>query len=147
LVEAADLGRHVGLEAAVAENERDQREQEQRLERHHEVADRHEGGADHDGAMLAEVAVGENAAEERREVHEAGIEAVDVRGERLGAKRAEDAFEQAPERGKPDHAVGALGLEQVFHHVEDEQRAHSVIGEALPHLGGEQEGKPARVAK
>ena len=40
-----------------------------------------------------------------------------------------------------DHGLGALGLQQVLHHVEHEQRAHAVIGEALPHLGGEQKGE------
>jgi hypothetical protein len=34
------------------------------------------------------------------------------------------------------------GQQQVLHHVKDEQRAHSVIRKALPHLGGEQEGQP-----
>ena len=38
-----------------------------------------------------------------------------------------------------------LGQQQVFHHVEDEKRAHPVVGETLPHLGREQEGEPARV--
>src|SRR5579864_377297 len=40
-----------------------------------------------------------------------------------------------------------LGQQQVFRHVEHEQRTHAVIGEALPHLGGEQEGEAARVAE
>jgi hypothetical protein len=39
------------------------------------------------------------------------------------------------------------GRQQVLHHVKDEQRAHSVIGKALPHLGGEQEGQAARMAE
>src|SRR5262249_10895828 len=37
--------------------------------------------------------------------------------------------------------------QQVFHHVENEQRAHPVVGETLPHLGREQEGEPARMAE
>src|SRR5262249_47205634 len=36
-VEFADLARHVGLEGAVAENEDEEREQQQRLEGHHEM--------------------------------------------------------------------------------------------------------------
>ena len=86
-VESADLRRHVGLEAAVAENQHQQREQEQRLERHHEMADRHQRRADDDGAVLAEHAVGDEPAEERREIDEAGVEAIDVRGE-AAARRA-----------------------------------------------------------
>jgi hypothetical protein len=32
-------------------------------------------------------------------------------------------------------------------HVEDKQSAHPIVGEALPHFGGEQEGEPARVVE
>jgi hypothetical protein len=39
------------------------------------------------------------------------------------------------------------GQQQVLHHVKDEKRAHSVIGKALPHLSGEQEGQPARMTE
>ena len=97
--------------------------------------------------MLAEHAVGENAAEQRREVDEPGIETVDVRGERLHAERPEHRFVQLLERAEPDHVFGVLGLQQVLHHVEDEQRAHSVVGESLPHLGRKQEAQPARMAE
>ena len=48
---------------------------------------------------------------------------------------------------EPDHGVGVLRQQQIFHHVEHEQRAHPVVGEALPHLGREQEGQPARMAE
>ena len=146
-IEPADLRRDVGLERAVAENEHGQGEQEQRLERHHEMADRHQRRAEQDGAMLAEHAVGEDAAEQGREIDEAGIEPVDVRGERLRAERPEHRFVQAPQSAEADHILGVLGQQQIFHHVEHEQRAHPVIGEALPHLGREQEGQPARVAE
>jgi hypothetical protein len=111
------------------------------------MADRHQRRAEQDGAMLAEHAVGENAAEHRREIDEAGIEAIDVRREWLHSERPEHRFIQLPERTKPDHAVGIPGQQQIFHHVEDEQRAHPVIGEALPHLGRKQERQAARVAE
>ena len=124
-----------------------EREQEQGLERHHEMAGRHQGGADHDGAALAEQAVGDEAAEERGEIDQPGVEAVDLRCEGLHAERAGDALEQAAQAFEPDDAVGAARGEQVFRHVEDEQRPHAVIGEALPHLGGEQESQAARMAE
>ncbi len=63
-IKAADLGRNIRLERAVAENERQQREQEQLLDRHHEMADRHQDGADDDGAALADHAVGQAARRE-----------------------------------------------------------------------------------
>ncbi len=84
----------------------------------------------------------------RREIDEAGVEAVDLRGERLDAERAEHAFEaRISERREPMIVVGVLGQQQVLHHVQHEQRAHAVVGEPLPHLGGEQEGQPARMAE
>jgi hypothetical protein len=70
-----------------------------------------------------------------------------VRGERLRAERPEHRFEQMPQRAEPDHILGVLGQQQIFDHVENEERAHSVIGEALPHLGREQECQPARMAE
>src|SRR5262249_13628361 len=79
--------------------------------------------------------------------NETGIEAVDMRGKWLRAERAEHRLEHGSERGKPDHRLGMAGLQQEFHHVEDQQRPHAVIGEALPHLGREQEGEPAWMAE
>src|SRR6185369_11303284 len=58
-VEVADLGGDVGLEAAVAEDEEQQREQEEPLESHQEVADGHQDAAQDDRLALAEDAVGE----------------------------------------------------------------------------------------
>ena len=117
------------------------------LERHHEMADRHQGGAEDDGAALAEHAVGEQAAEDRRQIDEPGVEAVDLRGEGLQVERSEHRFQRLFERGKAEHATGLRRLQQILDHIEDKQRAHPVIGEALPHLGGEQEGQRARMAE
>src|SRR5262249_27209089 len=48
--------------------------------------------------------------------------------------------------GEPEHSLAHVGAqEQMVHHVEHEQRAHPVVGEALPHLGEEQEEEAARV--
>ena len=53
-----------------------------------------------------------------------------------------DAPERA--RGRCTFRRGS-GSEQVVHHVEHEQRAHPVVGEALPHLGEEQDEQALRV--
>ncbi len=42
---------------------------------------------------------------------------------------------------------GVLRGEQVFHHVEHDQRGIAEIGEALPHLSREQPGQAGRMAK
>ena len=136
-----------GLNAPLPRMSSEQREQKQRLERHHEMADRHQCRAEHHGPALAEHAVGEQAAEDRREIDEGGVKAVDMRGERLHAERPEQEFETALERRVADDGFGAPGCEQILDHVEHEQRAHPVIGEALPHLGREQKGKSARMAE
>ena len=54
--------------------------------------------ADDRGAALAEHAIGEPAAEDRREIREAGVEAEDLRGERLRLELAEHALERALDR-------------------------------------------------
>jgi hypothetical protein len=146
-VEAANLGRDVRLEAAAAENERQQREQKKLLDRHHEMAERHQGRADDHCAALAEHAIGDKPAEDRGEIDEPGIETPDLRGQRLHVERAEYRFQCALEREKADHAAGMVRKQQILGHVEHEQRAHAVIGKALPHFGGEQEGQPARMAE
>ncbi len=111
------------------------------------MAGRHQRGAENDGAALAEHAVGEQPAENRREINEPGIEAVDLRGQRLQGERPEYQFQHVLERSQSGDIAGLRRQQQVFDHVEHEQRAHPVIGEALPHLGREQEGQSARMTE
>ncbi len=146
-VKAADLGGNIRLETAVAEDQRQQRKDEQLLDRHHEMADRHQDRADDDGAALAEHAVGKEPAENRREIDEPGIKAPDLRRQRLHVERAEQRFEPAFDREQAGDVAGMVRQQEIFRHIEDEQRAHPVIGEALPHFRGEQEGEPARMAE
>ena len=113
-IERADLGRDVRFEGAVAENEEAEREQKQLFEGHHEMADSHQGCADNDGAALAEHAVGQQSAEDRRQIDEARIEAVDLRGEGLRGQRPEYEFERMPERARGPRplrlAAGPAGI-------------------------------------
>ena len=51
-IKAADLGGDVGLEAAVAQDEEQQRDQEHRLDGHQEMADGHQHSADDHGLAL-----------------------------------------------------------------------------------------------
>jgi hypothetical protein len=146
-IEPSDLSGNIRLERPIAEDERQQREQKQLLDRHEKMADRHQRRPDDDGAALTEHAVGEKASEDRREIDEGRVEAVNLRRQWLHIERAEDRFQSALDAGKPDHAAGMTRHEHIFRHVEDEQRAHPVIGEALPHLGGEQEGEAFRMTE
>src|SRR3974377_1396727 len=90
--------------------------------------------------------MGKPASKDWGQVNKRGIETINLRCEGLRAERAEDAFEHAAQCAEPDDVTMAR-QQQVLHHVKDEQRAHSVIGEALPHLGSKQEGQPARMTE
>ena len=146
-VEPADLGGDIRLEGAVAEDQRAECKQEQLLDRHQEMADRHEDRAEYYGAALSQDAIGEETAENRRQIDERRVEPVDLRRQGLQIERTEYRFERALDAREAEHVPGLLGREQMLRHVENEQRAHPVVGEALPHLGGEQEGEAPRVAE
>ena len=98
--------------------------------------------AEHDRAALAD-AVADPAAEHRREIDEARVEAENLRGERLRRQRPERAFEHAAERREARDMLDMARQQQLVDHVEDQQRGHPVIGKALPRLGeGEEERGP-----
>ena len=111
-IEGADLRRYVGLERAAADNECRQGEQEQRLECHHEMAGGHQNAADEHGAALAEHAIGEKAAEDRREIGETGIEAEQLRRERLRVERPEHPFERSLDRPIAEHGFDPAAFDR-----------------------------------
>ena len=97
--------------------------------------------------MLAKDAIGKQAAEQRGQIDEPGVKPVDVRRQRLGRERAEQGFEPDFQLREPDHILGVIRQEDMFDHIENKQRAHSIVGETLPHLRGEQKRECARVAE
>ena len=99
----------------------------ERGDRHAEVAGGDQDPADEHGPLRSDQPVGDPAAGQRHHVHHRGVQAVD------GARR--DRVEAQPARR------GRGGHEQ------DEQRAHPVVAEALPHLGEEQRREAARMAE
>ena len=78
-------------------------------------------------ALRTDQAIRDPAAGQRRHVHHRGVQAVDGAGS--GRVEAETA------------GGGGGGHEQ------DQQGAHPVVAEALPHLGEEERGKAARVTE
>ena len=87
---------------------------------HQAVTDGQQQAAEQHCLALPEITVRQIAAENRRDVHQAGIGAVDQ--VRLGV------------------------IEQpVLRQVENQQRPHAVVGEALPHFGEEEHVKALRV--
>src|SRR5712691_2359182 len=94
---------------------------------HAEMAACDDDAADEHCAAMTEPSVGDEAAGDAHQVHEHRVQAIDHRG--------------------PLRAESNARLLRRSDHVEKEQRAHSVVAEALPHLGHEQRGQAARMAK
>ena len=125
-VEGADQGGDVGLEESGAEADEGEAEVEHfdRGRGEAEVADGDAGAAVDYGLALAEEAVGEPAAGDAHQIDE-----------------------------RDDHAVdgGAFAFVELQagggDHVEQQERAHAVVAEALPHFGEEEGGQAPGVAE
>src|SRR5262249_46946394 len=98
-----------------------------RRERHAEVAGGDDDAAVEHRAALADQAIRDPAAGQRRHVDHRGVEAVNRAGDR-GVER------EAAGGGRRGHE-------------QDGQRAHAVIAEALAHLGEEERGEAARMTE
>ena len=131
-VQRADLRRDVALEAAHAQQQAGDRQQEAGLEGHQEVPQRHQARADHHGLRAAQHAVGQQAAEQRREVDQARVQAGDEGAELQGRARAEHGFDRDAHRADAHHVADVLGQEQVLGEVQPQQDLHAVVGETLP---------------
>ena len=90
------------------------------LESHHAVTGDQEQGAEGDGLARADEAVGHDAAQQGQQIDQGGVGAV----------------------GRPRHGVVE---QEVLRQEEDQDAAHAVVGETLPHLGEEQDDQSARV--
>ncbi len=111
------------------------------------MANCHQHPTDDHGTALAKQAVGDKAAEHGHEIRQTGIEAEDLRSERLRVEAAEQEFEGCFDRAEAEHGLDPTGLEQILHHIENDQRGIAEIREALPAFGREQDGEPGRVAE
>ena len=123
--------RDIGLEETRADDDQRQRQPEhidhrvgppaRSLERHHEMAESQQDGAEQHRLALPQIAVGQIAADDRHDIDQRRIGAI-------------------------DHAGLAVGEHPVLDQVEDQQRPHPVIGEAFPHLRQEQHEQPLGMA-
>src|SRR4029453_16204847 len=95
----------------------------------------HRESANHDSIALSDPAIGNHAAEKRREVNETGVESKNLRGERLGRERPDNRFQSGTESGKSTDALDMSRQQQLIHHEEGEQRRHSIIGKSFPRFG------------
>ena len=102
-------------------------------------------GARHDGIALTDEAIGDPAAQDRREIHKAAVESENLRRERLRRHRPEHAFQR---RAKPGEARDVLDMarqQKLIDHGQHHQSGHAVIREALPRLAGGQVVEPFRL--
>src|SRR5262249_14997596 len=111
------------------------------------MAGRYEHAADDYGAMLTQQTVGDEAAQDRREIGEPGIEAEKLRSERLRIEPSEQEFERGFDCADTEHRIDSAWVEQIFRHVQHDKRGIAEIGKALPRLAREQNGEPARMAE
>ena len=107
------------------------------------MAEAHQHRAEDHGALRPKQSVGEQPAEQRREIDQPGIPAIDQRGESLIGHRATQ-FEQMAQGGQANDMLGMAGKQQLLDHVEYEQPGHPIIGKPLPQLGAREDEQPAR---
>ena len=90
------------------------------LEGHHAVTGDQQQGAEGHGLARADEAVRHDAAQQRQQIDQRSVGAI----------------------GRPRHGVVE---QEVLRQEEDQDSAHAVVGEPLPHLGEEQDDQSARV--
>src|SRR6266480_5421033 len=95
----------------------------------------HRQSADHDSIALSDPAIGNHAAEQRREVNETRVQSEYLRGERLPGKRSENRFQCATESRKSSDVLDMPWQQQLVYHEEGEQRRHSIVGKSFPRFG------------
>ena len=128
-VKRPDDHRGIAFDEAGADDDQRQAEIErrQRRERHAEVSEGDDDPAVKYGAALADQPIGDPASRQRRHVDHRRVQAV---------HRAGDGGLEAEPAGRDRRR-----------HEEDQQRAHAVVAEALPHLGEEERREPARMTE
>ena len=131
LIQVAHHGGDIRLEQAVTHDQQAEARVEDGVDhvREHgvgqsqgELAGGHEHGAKQDGAALTQEGICQPAADDRRDVDQTGIDAIQLEGIRLG----------------PAHAAVGGHVGQ----IEDEHGTHAVVGEPLPEFGTKEQKKP-----
>jgi hypothetical protein len=87
-----------------------------------EVADRHQDRAELHRPLGSEILVGDEPADERGEIDQRGVAAIEA-------------------------GCGMVAEDEMLGQIERQQRAHAIVAEALPHLGGEQPRELVGVAE
>jgi len=146
-IQGADLPGVIAAERAEPQQQEEKREQKGTIERHQDMADRHHDCPGDHGAGLADPAIRDRAADDRREISEPRVEPEDVGGELLRRLVHITVAEQALESGKAPDLPDMIGLKQPVRHVEHKQRLHAIISEALERTGEREGAESERMAK
>ena len=146
-VKVPDLRGDIALQAARSGDQQQQRDQEALLERHREMSGAHHQRADHNRLLRAQQPVGDPAAEQRREIDEAGVETERLRRERLARHGSEDGFKRRPVRGHSGDMLDVPRQQQLLDHVEHDQGGHPVIGKSLPRFREREKRQPLRMSE
>ena len=94
----------------------------------------HQDDAEHYRALCPQYPVGHPAPDDRREIDKAGIPTINDCG-KSNVAHWSAKFEQIAKGGEANDLRRIFRQQQLFHHIEREQRRHSIKGKALPHFG------------
>ncbi len=111
------------------------------------MAQRHEGGAEHHRARAPEEPVSHEAAEDRREIDQAGVLAGDEQAQLQRRARPEEMLDGGPDGADAHHVADVLRLEQVLGQVQGQQDLHAVVREPFPQLAGREPGEAEGMAQ
>ncbi len=100
----------------------------------------HQARSDDDRLRPPEQAIRHEPAEQRRQVHEAGVQPEYGRRQLLRRARAGDVLNEATQRIHAGNLADVLRQEEVVGEVQHQQRLHAVVREPFPELA---EGEPA----
>ena len=130
-IEVADHCRDVGLEETISENQQPKsgkhkpisrrRGVDARADKHKKLSESHHCRAEKNRPAVAPEAVGKIAAEQRRQIHQPGVVAINLGGIFLGKRQA-------------------------LKHIEHKHCPHSIVTEPFPHFRQKQHIKPFRVS-
>ena len=117
------------------------------IECHRKVTGAHQERASHDRVALPDPPIRNEAAEQRREVDETGVQAIDLRCRRLRRQWTHDRFDGGAKTREAGDVLYVSRQNQLVDHIQHDQRGHAVKGKSLPGLGKCEEEKPFGMTK
>jgi len=142
-VERLDLRAEIAAQQPDAEDEQEQGQEEGGVEGQSEMARGHQQGAEGHGDAAPGDPIADGAADDRREIDEADIEAEGLGAERLDGERTGDRLDRGAIDRKAGDTLDVARQKQRLDHVEHEQGLHAVERDAVPELGAGEDPQAA----